>query len=241
MNFHCNGWAIARSGARTRVGAVRVCRGRGVEPDRNDECDRTARGGHRQRQRDLHLHPARHHGDGDAPGDGAGRRTDRRRGATSGTAGQSLTAVVAHVDDANPAANANNLSGQITWGDRTTTADTVTSAAGGGFDVSGTHTATPLATTRSAPPSPTSAAAQPAPTPPPKSHPSHHHRDRRRSSRLLPHLPAAPTASASTVSPAARARPARSRLGPRKREPLTAHGTMCSIRQKTARRPPAGS
>ena len=138
---------------------------------------------------------------------GAGR--DR-----SGTAGQSLTAVVAHVDDANPAANANNLSGQITWGDGTTTADTVTSAAGGGFDVSGTHTATPLATTRSAPPSPTSAAAPPAPTPPPKSHPSHHHRDRRRSSRLLPHLPAAPTASASTVSPAARARPARSRPRP---------------------------
>ncbi len=47
---------------------------------------------------------------------------------------------MAHVDDANPAANANNLSAQIAWGDGTTTASTVTSAAGGGFDVSGTHT-----------------------------------------------------------------------------------------------------
>ncbi len=57
----------------------------------------------------------------------------------SGTAGQSLSAVVANVDDANPGADPAQLSAQITWGDGTTTAGTVAAAAGGGFAVSGAH------------------------------------------------------------------------------------------------------
>jgi hypothetical protein len=69
----------------------------------------------------------------DAPLTGAGRNI-------SGTAGQSLTAVVAHIDDANSGGSASDFAAQIAWGDGTTTAGSVTSAAGGGFDVVGTHT-----------------------------------------------------------------------------------------------------
>jgi hypothetical protein len=60
--------------------------------------------------------------------------------AITGTAGQGLSAVVAHFGDANPFASAGDFSGQINWGDGSTTAGSVTSAAGGGFDVTGTHT-----------------------------------------------------------------------------------------------------
>lgn len=58
----------------------------------------------------------------------------------SGTAGQSLTAVSAHVTDVNPSAGANDISAMIGWGDGTSSAGTVSPAAGGGFDVTGTHT-----------------------------------------------------------------------------------------------------
>jgi hypothetical protein len=58
----------------------------------------------------------------------------------AGTAGQALTAVVAHVDDANPAPNTTDFTAQIAWGDGTTSAGSVASAAGGGFDVTSTHT-----------------------------------------------------------------------------------------------------
>jgi hypothetical protein len=57
----------------------------------------------------------------------------------NGTAGQSLSAVVAHVDDANPSGSANDFSAQITWGDGSVSSGSL-SAAGGGFDVTGTHT-----------------------------------------------------------------------------------------------------
>lgn len=58
----------------------------------------------------------------------------------AGTAGQSVSGVVAHFSDANPAADARDFSAQISWGDGSTTAGTITAAAGGGFDVTGTHT-----------------------------------------------------------------------------------------------------
>ncbi len=58
----------------------------------------------------------------------------------SGSAGQSLTAVVAHITDANPAASASDFSAQIAWGDGLSSPGSVTPAAGGGFDVTGTHT-----------------------------------------------------------------------------------------------------
>ncbi len=58
----------------------------------------------------------------------------------AGTAGQSLTAIVAHLSDANPSPTANDFSAQITWGDGSTSSGSVTAAAGGGFDVTGTHT-----------------------------------------------------------------------------------------------------
>jgi hypothetical protein len=59
---------------------------------------------------------------------------------SSGAARRALTAVVAHVQDANPAGSANELSAQIDWGDGSTSPGTVAAAAGGGFDVNGTHT-----------------------------------------------------------------------------------------------------
>src|SRR5947209_4253130 len=57
----------------------------------------------------------------------------------SGTAGQSLSAIVAHVDDANPGAGAGEFSAQINWGDGAKTFGTVAAAPAGGFDVSGSH------------------------------------------------------------------------------------------------------
>ena len=61
---------------------------------------------------------------------------------SSGAAGRSLVAVVAHLQDASPAGNANDFSAQIDWGDGSTGAGTVAAAGGGGFDVTGTHTYT---------------------------------------------------------------------------------------------------
>lgn len=58
----------------------------------------------------------------------------------SGTAGQTLTGIVAHFSDANPGAPVSDFSAQISWGDGGNTSGTVTAAPGGGFDVSGTHT-----------------------------------------------------------------------------------------------------
>ncbi len=57
----------------------------------------------------------------------------------SGVIGESLTAAVAHISDANPGASASDFSAQIVWGDGASTTGTVTAAAGGGFDVNGTH------------------------------------------------------------------------------------------------------
>ena len=59
---------------------------------------------------------------------------------SSGAARRSLAAVVAHVNDANPGAGADDFSAQIHWGDGSSTAGTVAAAQGGGFDVTGTHT-----------------------------------------------------------------------------------------------------
>ncbi|MGI8712836.1 MAG: hypothetical protein ACR2NR_06585 [Solirubrobacteraceae bacterium] len=69
----------------------------------------------------------------DAPLAGVGRDV-------SGAAGQPLSGVVAHVADGNPSASAADLSGQIAWGDGSTSAGMLTAAAGGGFEVSATHT-----------------------------------------------------------------------------------------------------
>ncbi|MDQ2894592.1 MAG: hypothetical protein M3Y09_02925 [Actinomycetota bacterium] len=69
----------------------------------------------------------------DAPLTGAGINV-------SGTAGQSLTAVVAHIADTNPNASASDFSAQITWGDGTSSAGIVSNTTSGGFDVTGTHT-----------------------------------------------------------------------------------------------------
>jgi hypothetical protein len=60
----------------------------------------------------------------------------------NGTAGKSLTAVVAHISDTNPNASASDFSAQISWGDGTTSSGSVSAAGGGGFDVTGTHTYT---------------------------------------------------------------------------------------------------
>jgi hypothetical protein len=69
----------------------------------------------------------------DSPLTGAGRDF-------AGTAGQSLSAVVAHVDDANPSGSVGDFSAQITWGDGSTSSGSLSAVAGGGFDVTGTHT-----------------------------------------------------------------------------------------------------
>jgi hypothetical protein len=58
----------------------------------------------------------------------------------SGNAGQTLTAVVAHFNDASPSGKVSDFTAQIAWGDGSTSGGSVTSAAGGGFDVTGTHT-----------------------------------------------------------------------------------------------------
>ena len=57
----------------------------------------------------------------------------------SGTAGQSLTVVVGHVNDGNPIAGAGDFTAQIMWGDGSSMSGSVTPVAGG-FDVTGTHT-----------------------------------------------------------------------------------------------------
>jgi hypothetical protein len=58
----------------------------------------------------------------------------------SGTAGQALHALVAHVEDGNPLGTAADLSAQITWGDGSASSGAVTAAPAGGFDVTGDHT-----------------------------------------------------------------------------------------------------
>jgi hypothetical protein len=71
----------------------------------------------------------------DAALTGAGRNI-------SGTAGQTLTAAVAHIADANPGATQGDFVAQVAWGDGTTSSASVGVAAAGGFDVAGTHTYT---------------------------------------------------------------------------------------------------
>jgi hypothetical protein len=57
------------------------------------------------------------------------------------TAGEPLTAVVAHFDDGNRGATADGFyHPQISWGDGTTDLGSIVSAAGGGFDITGSHT-----------------------------------------------------------------------------------------------------
>jgi hypothetical protein len=56
-----------------------------------------------------------------------------------GTPGQTAGGTIAHFTDANPAADASDLSAQIQWGDGAASAGTVTPAPEGGFDVAGTH------------------------------------------------------------------------------------------------------
>jgi hypothetical protein len=58
----------------------------------------------------------------------------------SGTVGQPLSGTVAHIDDANPNAGADDFSVQINWGDGTSTTGIVGNSTTGGFDVTGTHT-----------------------------------------------------------------------------------------------------
>ncbi len=58
----------------------------------------------------------------------------------SGSAGRPVGGVVAHVSDANPGADAGDFSARIGWGDGTSSAGTVSAAATGGFDVTGSHT-----------------------------------------------------------------------------------------------------
>lgn len=62
----------------------------------------------------------------DAPLTSAGRDI-------AGTAGQSLSAIVAHLSDANPNATANDVSAQITWGDGSTSSSPVSAVASSGF------------------------------------------------------------------------------------------------------------
>jgi len=59
---------------------------------------------------------------------------------SSGAARRPLSAVVAHLQDANPGAGVNDFSARIDWGDGSTTMGTVAAAAGGGFDVTSAHT-----------------------------------------------------------------------------------------------------
>jgi hypothetical protein len=59
--------------------------------------------------------------------------------AVSAAPGQAFTAVVAHVVDANPDGVASDDTATITWGDGNTSAGTLSSASGGGFDVTASH------------------------------------------------------------------------------------------------------
>jgi hypothetical protein len=54
--------------------------------------------------------------------------------------GTAFTGKVAHFTDANTSATAGDFTAQITWGDGSTTVGSVAASAGGGFDVSGSHT-----------------------------------------------------------------------------------------------------
>lgn len=59
--------------------------------------------------------------------------------AVSAAPGQSFTATVARVVDANPEGVASDDTATITWGDGSTSAGTLAAASGGGFNVSGSH------------------------------------------------------------------------------------------------------
>jgi extracellular elastinolytic metalloproteinase len=54
--------------------------------------------------------------------------------------GVAFSGVVAHVTDSNPLGTASQLSATINWGDGQSSPGTIVAAAGGGFDVLGTHT-----------------------------------------------------------------------------------------------------
>lgn len=56
------------------------------------------------------------------------------------TAGTAFSGRVAHINDGDTTANAGDFSAQIAWGDGGPTAATIVAAAGGGFDVVGSHT-----------------------------------------------------------------------------------------------------
>src|SRR5260221_14631462 len=58
--------------------------------------------------------------------------------ATEGASTGTLT--VAHFTDADPAGTLTDYTATITWGDGTTSAGTIVTNAGGGFDVQGSHT-----------------------------------------------------------------------------------------------------
>ena len=60
--------------------------------------------------------------------------------AVSAVPGQAFTATVAHLTDGNPDGLASDDTASINWGDGTTSAATIVPAAGGGFDLTGTHT-----------------------------------------------------------------------------------------------------
>jgi hypothetical protein len=60
--------------------------------------------------------------------------------AVSAVPGQAFTSTVAHLTDANPDGVASDDTASINWGDGTTSAATIAPAAGGGFDVTGSHT-----------------------------------------------------------------------------------------------------
>jgi hypothetical protein len=58
----------------------------------------------------------------------------------SALAGSSFSGVVGHIADSDPTAIASDYSVSLNWGDGQTSAGAVSAAAGGGFDIRGTHT-----------------------------------------------------------------------------------------------------
>jgi hypothetical protein len=62
--------------------------------------------------------------------------------AVSAVPGTAFTATVAHLSDANPDGVASDDTASINWGDDATSAGSITSAPGGGFNIAGTHTYT---------------------------------------------------------------------------------------------------
>ena len=60
--------------------------------------------------------------------------------AFNAVAGTLFTGTVGHIADGDPTATASDYTASLSWGDGVTSAGTVSSASGGGFDVSGTHT-----------------------------------------------------------------------------------------------------